>query len=118
MSTAELLAALTAAGATVQVVEDRLRLNAPRGALTPALRNAVVEQKAALLALVRQAPPVRPLHLLCVECKGYFMHEPATLCYWCRSKRDRRPTGEPCKGCGEACECCLGTECLRPYDEC
>ena len=52
--------------------------------------------------------PSRSLHLLCAGCKCFFMHEPATLCYWCRAKRDRRPAGEPCEGCGEGCEHCLG----------
>ena len=108
MTASELLATLTALGATVRAVEDRLRIEAPSGALTPELRSALAEQKPALLALVRDPPRVRPLQLLCVGCQGYFMHEPATFCYWCRAKRDRRPVGEPCTGCGEACEHCLG----------
>jgi hypothetical protein len=108
MTAPELLAALTALGATVQAVEDRLRIEAPPGALTPELRSALAEQKPALLTLLSRPPRVRPLHLLCAGCQSYFMHEPATFCYWCRSKRDRRPAGEPCHGCGEACEHCLG----------
>lgn len=108
MTPSELLATLTASGATIQAVEDRLRIEAPVGTLTPALRSALAEQKPALLSLLRQPAGPRSVHLLCVECKSYFMHEPATLCYWCRSKRDCRPEGEPCKGCGEACERCLG----------
>ena len=108
MTAAELLAAVTALGATVEAVEDRLRIEAPPGVLTSELRSTLAEQKPALLALLREPQCVRPLHLLCVGCKGYFMHEPASLCYWCRSKRDRRPAGEPCDGCGEACDGCLG----------
>ena len=108
MTAPELLAALTALGATVRAVEDRLRIEAPPGALTPALRSALAEQKPALLTLLGEPPRVRPLHLLCAGCENYFMHEPATFCYWCRSKRDRRPAGDPCTGCGEACERCLG----------
>ena len=108
MTAPELLAALTALGASVQAVEDRLRIEAPPGALTPALRCALAEQKPALLTLLREPLQVRPLHLLCAGCESYFMHEPATFCYWCRSKRDRRSAGEPCNGCGEACEHCLG----------
>ena len=118
MTAPELLAALTSVGATVQAVGDRLRIEAPPGALSPQLRSALAEQKPALLALLREPPRLRPLHLLCAGCNSYFMHEPATLCYWCRSKRDRRPDGDPCKGCGEACEGCLGTGRLRPHDEC
>ena len=108
MTACELLATLTALGATVRAREDRLRIEAPSGALTPELRSALAEQKPALLDLLREPPQVRPLHLLCAGCKSFFMHEPATLCYWCRSKRDRRPAGKPCSGCGEACERCLG----------
>ncbi len=108
MTAGDLLAALTALGATVQAVEDRLRIQAPPGALTPELRSALAEQKPALLDLLRPVPRLRPLHLLCAGCQRYFMHEPAMLCYWCRSKRHRRPAGKPCEGCGEACEHCLG----------
>ena len=108
MTAGDVLAAARALGATVQAVEDRLRIQAPPGALTPELRSALAEQKPALLNLLRPAPRLRPLHLLCAGCQRFFMHEPATLCYWCRSKRDGRPAGEPCEGCGEGCEHCLG----------
>lgn len=108
MTAPELLAALTALGARVQAVEDRLRIEAPPGALTPELRILLAEQKPALLTLLREPLRLRPVHLLCAGCHSYFMHEPATFCYWCRSKRDWRTAGEPCKGCGEACERCLG----------
>ena len=43
MTAPELLAFLTAVGATVHVVEDRLRINAPKGALTPELHAALAE---------------------------------------------------------------------------
>ena len=109
MTAPELLAALTAVGASIQVVDDRLRIEAPRNVVTPELRSALAEQKPALLTLLREPPRVRPLHLLCAGCKYFFMHEPATLCYWCRTNRDSRPAGQPCTGCGEACERCLGT---------
>ena len=109
MTAPDLLAALTAAGATLKAVEDRLRIEAPPGALTPELHSELVEQKLALLALVRQSPRARPLHLLCAGCGNYFMHEPATFCYWCRAKRDSKPLGPQCDGCGEACEECVGS---------
>ena len=95
-------------GATARVVEDRLRIEAPRGVLTPELRTALAAQKSALLTLLREPPRVRPLHLLCAGCQSFFMREPATFCYWCRAKRDGRPAGQSCEGCGEACEGCLG----------
>ena len=84
MTAHQLLATLAAAGATVEIVEDRLRIDAPTGTLTPELRSVLLEQKPALIALLRP----RPLHLLCAGCKGFFMHEPATLCYWCRQKKN------------------------------
>ena len=40
MTAPDLLAAQTALGATVQAVEDRLRIEAPAGLLTPELRSA------------------------------------------------------------------------------
>ena len=93
MTAPELFAPLTALGATVEAVEDRLRIEAPPGALTPELRSALVEQQPALLTSLRGPRRVRPLHLLCAGCKNFFMHEPTTPCYWCRTKRDRRPSG-------------------------
>ena len=108
MSASQLLATLTASGVTVEAVDDRLRIDAPQGTLTPELRSALVEQKPALLELLRIPGRPRPLHLLCAGCKGFFMHEPATLCYWCRQKKNGKALGPPCPGCGEACEQCLG----------
>ena len=109
MSAQELLAKLTATGARVRIVGNQLRIKAPPGTFTPELRAAFQEQKIGLLTLLRDGPSVQPLHLLCAGCKSYFMHEPSTLCYWCRRKRDNKPLGLPCDGCGEACEECLGT---------
>ena len=108
MSAAELLAKLTATGARIQLVGDRLRIKAPPGRFTPELREAVQEQKVGLLTLLRDGSRVRPLHLLCAGCKGPFMHEPGMFCYECRRKRERKSLGPPCDGCGEACEECLG----------
>lgn len=41
-------------GASVSVVEDKLRVEAPAGVLTPDLKTALIEYKAALIALLRQ----------------------------------------------------------------
>lgn len=108
MSAPELLAQLTALGATVQAVEDRLRIEAPMGALTPELRTALAEQKPALLMLLREPSRLHSQRLLCAGCHNYFMHEPAMFCHSCIAKRYQRPIGSPCSGCGEACERCLG----------
>lgn len=88
MTAPDLLATLRALGVSVEAVEDRLRIDAPPGAITLELRSALAEQKAALLTLLRHPARPRPLHLLCAGCKGYFMHEPATFCYWCRNARE------------------------------
>ncbi len=49
-----LLADLRRAGATVTVAGEDLRVEAPRGALDPALRPTVVAHKAELMALMRR----------------------------------------------------------------
>jgi hypothetical protein len=53
MTAARLLAGLRRRGAIVQVVSDRLRLNAPVGVVTAADRAALAEHKAELLAMLR-----------------------------------------------------------------
>jgi hypothetical protein len=112
MTAPELLAALTALGATVRAVDDRLRIEAPAGTLTPELRTALTERKPDLLALLGE-PLVTRAHL-CAGCSRFFFPEPARLCYWCRKRRSEAPIGPPCDGCGEACEECLGRAVPEP----
>src|SRR5580692_1819549 len=50
MTLAELLTVIRAADIRLEARGDRLVFDAPHGALTPALRTALVEQKPALLA--------------------------------------------------------------------
>jgi hypothetical protein len=50
MTLAELLTVVSAADIRLEARGDRLVFDAPHGALTPALRTALVEQKPALLA--------------------------------------------------------------------
>ena len=50
MTLAELLTVVRAADIRLEARGDRLVFDAPRGALTPELRSALVEQKPALLA--------------------------------------------------------------------
>lgn len=106
MTATDLLVHLAECGVTVRAVDDRLRVEAPQGTLTDEIRSALMEQKSALLELLRAPLRVRP-HL-CAGCKQFFFPEPATLCYWCRRTREQVPLGPPCDGCGEACEACLG----------
>lgn len=79
MSAAALLAELTALGATVQAVgENRLRIEAPRGALTPELRSALAQQKRPLLNLLRRTH-------LCGVCQSEaFCFNTPTICFGCR----------------------------------
>jgi amino acid adenylation domain-containing protein len=55
VSLAQLLAQLDAAGVRLQAAGERLRYDAPPGAVTPALRAALLEHKAALLDQLRAA---------------------------------------------------------------
>jgi hypothetical protein len=82
----DLLATLAALGVTVYAVEDRLRIKAPAGTLTPELRSALADQKPALLGLLREPPRVRAY--LCSGCGRFHFPEPAFLCYWCRNGRE------------------------------
>ena len=52
MTLAELLTVVRAADIRLEARGDRLVFDAPHGALTPALRSALVQQKAALLRLL------------------------------------------------------------------
>jgi hypothetical protein len=54
MTALELLATLHARGVTLLPWVDRLRVDAPRGALTAELRQAIRTQKGELLALVEE----------------------------------------------------------------
>ncbi len=57
----ELLATLQAQAIDLWVDGDRLRYRAPKGALTPELRNEMAEHKAALLEMLRRADERRPV---------------------------------------------------------
>lgn len=64
MTPAELLDEASHRGVRLFVVGSELRFRAPRGALTPELKAALVEHKSALLELLgRPAAPPRPANL-------------------------------------------------------
>src|SRR6266487_542417 len=56
MTTLELLSDLKNLDIHLECVGDKLRVDAPKGALTPELRTILVEQKTALLALLSGPP--------------------------------------------------------------
>ncbi len=66
MTAVALLAELRERGATVAVVGDRLRIEAPRGVLTPELRTRLAAAKPELLALVE--PHLYRPGCPCVNC--------------------------------------------------
>ncbi|MEX2529839.1 MAG: hypothetical protein WD960_03620 [Gemmatimonadota bacterium] len=103
--TQELVAGLIAQGVRFRLRDGELRADAPKGVLTPELIARLRQAKPEILASAR--PQTRTL--ACIGCGEFHFVEP-TLCYWCRRRRDGRPLGPPCAGCGEACEQCLGHE--------
>src|SRR4051812_23962183 len=56
-----IVAELAARNIKLQVEDGRLRVNAPRGALTPELRDVLSARKDDLIALLRQGPPAAAL---------------------------------------------------------
>jgi amino acid adenylation domain-containing protein len=56
VSTEKFLAYLRTEGFELQVADGKLRINAPKGALTPALRDELLARKAELLELLRSMP--------------------------------------------------------------
>jgi hypothetical protein len=63
MTLATLLTVMKSADIRMEIVEGRLRVNAPRGAVTPVIQSAFVEHKAALVGSVKPPWPPRPPEL-------------------------------------------------------
>lgn len=104
-STGGLLARLLGLGVRLRLDGDTIRYDAPRGVMTPELVDALRMAKPEILAAAR--PQTRTV--ACVGCGRFHFVEPG-LCYWCRQRHTRQPIGEPCPGCGEACEGCIGVD--------
>lgn len=103
MAPRDVLARLSGAGVRVRADGGRLRLECEGGEPETALLDLVRLHKPALLEYL-EAPPVYG----CSQCGRFAFPEPDFTCYWCRRAADAVPMGEPCPGCGEACERCLG----------
>ena len=93
-----LLDVLEARGVRVGLRDGRLRLDAPRGVLTPELRSAVTAQRAALVALLSVVQPPTPT-LAPTPVRG--SGRPARPCYICRTDRwwQRPDGGWVCAAC-------------------
>jgi len=86
-----LLDALEAHGVRVGLRDGRLRLDAPRGVLTPEMRAAVTAQQAALVALLAVVQPPTPTR---VPAPVRVVGRPTRPCYICRTNRWwQRPDG-------------------------
>jgi hypothetical protein len=76
MTPLELLVALRRRGIDLTVDGERLRVEAPRGALTPELRRTLAEHKPELIAELSQAAPGSPE---CLEAERHFSGPHARL---------------------------------------
>jgi hypothetical protein len=76
----ELLQALRSAGAGVAVVGSDLKIRAPKGAVTPELREAIVAHKSELVKMLSTYP--------CASCGRFAFKEPGKVCFWCIRRRD------------------------------
>ena len=56
---------------------ETLRFHAPEGALSPDLRNALIEHKAEIIAALLRPHP-------CVTCGKFSFRRFGTVCFWCR----------------------------------
>jgi iturin family lipopeptide synthetase B len=90
MKVHEIIARLTAAGAKITVVDDSLKVNAPKGAITPELAALIRDYKTDIIEMIaapdRKITPAAPLtfYPLSSAQKGlYFIHqlESASLAY-------------------------------------
>lgn len=68
MTAKAILESLRVLGASVSLVGDKLRVEAPAGVLTDDLRRELIEHKAELVRLLRPAPDLPPP--VCDRCGG------------------------------------------------
>lgn len=86
MTTDELFHTLQELGVTLVTHDERLRVNAPAGVLTEALRHSIRQHKAALLVLLTSSAPPSPGHVgrqqgACPQC-GETWYWPTTQGTW------------------------------------
>ena len=90
MTAAELIRSLRDRGVTVDVAQDRLRVDAPKGVLTDEVRDALVRLKPDVLRHLRAASDQRRREAhdrLCIGCGSFSLAHPGRQCFWCRRHR-------------------------------
>ena len=126
MTPMELLNELTERGVILEPRGERLHVEAPRGVLTPEFRQALIEHKPEILAMLRPCCPTCGERLRITETDRYTYQEcptePVHL-FRLENKRPSKPMGyftdyEPdgtCHACGHRCEAYSGycENCLK-----
>jgi hypothetical protein len=92
--TVALVRELRQAGVVMTAVGDRLRVDAPIGALRPRVKNELRRRKAAIISLVQSRT------FPCSTCGRFAFHHEAT-CYWCRQKVHERGPKSTLTQCGQ-----------------
>lgn len=75
MTATELLRSLYRQGANVRVDGEALRVRAPAGVITEAIREEITALKPELLKVLSTYP--------CSSCGRFAFSRPNTVCYWC-----------------------------------
>jgi hypothetical protein len=92
--TVALVRELRQAGVVITAVGDRLRVDAPLGALRPRIKNELRRKKAAIISLVQSRT------FPCSTCGRFAFHH-ETTCYWCRQKVHQRGPKGTLTQCGQ-----------------
>lgn len=96
MTVQALLDHLMHAGVTARLVNRRLQIVAKPGTLTPLLREAITEHRAAIIDVLTP----RTHTVGCTGCGRFHYVEPAPRCYWCRAAAGAVTAGDAETGAG------------------